>query len=56
MSSQQFADQVLLEADVCVAPGNGFGTYGEGYVRLGLVHDEETIRKGMQRIGSLNLF
>ncbi|GAK09091.1 pyridoxal phosphate-dependent aminotransferase [Geomicrobium sp. JCM 19038] len=56
MSSQQFADKVLLEADVCVAPGNGFGTYGEGYVRLGLVHDEETIRKGMQRIGSLNLF
>src|SRR5690606_35132129 len=37
MTSSQFADIVLEQAGVVVAPGNGFGTSGEGYVRLGLL-------------------
>src|SRR5690606_37788414 len=35
--SSEFADKLLLEANVVVAPGIGFGQSGEGYVRLGLL-------------------
>lgn len=55
-SSQQFADKLLAEVDVSVAPGNGFGSHGEGYVRVGLVVDEERIAEAIQRIGTLGLF
>lgn len=55
-SSEQFADLLLEEAHVVVAPGNGFGKYGEGYVRAGLVAPEERIREAADRIGRLHLF
>ncbi|MER2141411.1 MAG: LL-diaminopimelate aminotransferase, partial [Priestia megaterium] len=41
---------------VVVAPGVGFGTYGEGYVRVGLLTDEERMREAVSRIKKLNLF
>lgn len=55
-TSTQFADLVLEEAGVVVAPGNGFGTSGEGYVRLGLLTSEERLQEAVYRIGKLNLF
>jgi aminotransferase len=55
-TSEEFADYLLEKADVAVAAGNGFGTYGEGYVRVGLLVDEELLVKGVERIGKLNLF
>lgn len=55
-TSQQFADLVLEEAAVVVAPGIGFGTSGEGYVRLGLLTDEERLKEAIYRIGKLGLF
>lgn len=55
-TSEQFADLLLEEADIAVAPGNGFGEYGEGYVRAGLLVDEERLREGVQRIEKLKLF
>ncbi|MFS0722592.1 pyridoxal phosphate-dependent aminotransferase [Paenibacillus sp. 1P07SE] len=54
--SVDFADRLLVEADVVVAPGAGFGTYGEGYVRLGLLADEARLEEAVHRIGRLNLF
>jgi LL-diaminopimelate aminotransferase len=40
MGSLGFAEKLLLETGVVVAPGVGFGPRGEGYVRLALVtHD-----------------
>ncbi|QDI90087.1 pyridoxal phosphate-dependent aminotransferase [Salicibibacter halophilus] len=56
MTSDTFANKLLEEAHVAVAPGRGFGEYGEGYVRLGLVNDEATIAKALDRIAKLNLF
>ncbi len=47
---------VLEEAAVVVAPGIGFGTSGEGYVRLGLLTDEERLKEAIYRIGKLGLF
>jgi len=55
-TSVAFADRLLEEADVVVAPGAGFGTHGEGYVRLGLLADETRLEEAVRRIGSLNLF
>ena len=55
-TSVAFADRLLEEADVVVAPGAGFGTHGEGYVRLGLLADEARLEEAVQRIGRLNLF
>lgn len=55
-SSASFADLLLEEAAVVVAPGHGFGTSGEGYVRLGLLTSEERLKEAVYRIGKLNLF
>ncbi len=55
-SSEQFADFLLEEAKVVVAPGIGFGEYGEGYVRVGLLTDEDRLREAVARIEKLNLF
>jgi L-glutamine---4-(methylsulfanyl)-2-oxobutanoate aminotransferase len=55
-TSEQFADLLLEKADVAVAPGNGFGEYGEGYVRVGLLMDEEVLVEAINRIGKLKLF
>ncbi|WP_411347299.1 pyridoxal phosphate-dependent aminotransferase [Paenibacillus sp. WLX2291] len=56
MDSRQFATLLLEQAHVAVAPGIGFGTGGEGYVRIGLLTSEERLREAVQRIGKLNLF
>lgn len=55
-TSQQFADYLLEKANVAVAPGNGFGEHGEGYVRVGLLVDEQKLTEAVKRIEQLNLF
>jgi aminotransferase len=55
-TSAQFADLILEQADVVVAPGIGFGENGEGYVRLGLLAPAERLREAVRRIGALGIF
>jgi aminotransferase len=55
-TSMSFADLLLEQADVVVAPGSGFGTHGEGYVRLALLTTEDRLREVAARIGRLGLF
>lgn len=55
-TSEQFADLLLDKADIAVAAGNGFGQFGEGYVRVGLLVSEERLREAISRIEKLNLF
>jgi L-glutamine---4-(methylsulfanyl)-2-oxobutanoate aminotransferase len=55
-TSEQFADVLLEKAHVVVAPGIGFGEYGEGYVRAGLLANEERLKEAAARIGNLNIF
>ena len=45
-----FSKILLQEASVAVAPGIGFGEYGEGYVRLGLVENEHRIRQASRNL------
>ena len=48
-----FSKILLQEASVAVAPGIGFGEYGEGYVRIGLVENEHRIRQAAKSIKKL---
>ncbi len=54
-TSEEFADYLLEKADVAVAAGNGFGEYGEGYIRVGLLMDEDRLVEAVERINNLNL-
>lgn len=55
-NSQTFADLLLDEAHVAVAPGVGFGQMGDDYVRIGLLVEPERLEEAVARIGKLNLF
>ncbi|MFC0561731.1 pyridoxal phosphate-dependent aminotransferase [Halalkalibacter alkalisediminis] len=55
-TSESFADLLLEKARVVVAPGVGFGEYGEGYVRIGLLSEESVLEEAMKRIGELQIF
>ena len=50
LSSWDFFDQMLYEANVVVTPGIGFGPSGEGYVRLTAFGDQENCLEAMKRI------
>lgn len=50
MTSEEFADFALEKAGVALLPGNNFGAYGEGYVRLCYVNTLENIE---QAVGQL---
>lgn len=54
--SAAFAELLLREAHVVVAPGIGFGEHGEGYVRLALLAEEDRLREAVRRIGKMQLF
>ena len=45
MKSLEFSTLLLQEADVAVSPGIGFGEYGDDYVRIALVENEQRIRQ-----------
>ncbi|AZB42529.1 pyridoxal phosphate-dependent aminotransferase [Bacillus sp. FJAT-42376] len=55
-TSQEFADILLEKASVVTAPGNGFGQYGEGYLRVGLLTEEKRIEEAAERISKLGFF
>ncbi|WP_262696382.1 LL-diaminopimelate aminotransferase [Kordiimonas aquimaris] len=50
VGSMAFAKMLLEHAKVAVSPGAGFGEYGEGYVRIGLVENEHRIRQAVRNI------
>lgn len=50
MGSVEFGKKLLAEAQVAVSPGIGFGEYGEGYVRFGLIENEHRTRQAIRNI------
>jgi alanine-synthesizing transaminase len=46
----EFAKQLLVRGEVAVSPGVGFGEYGEGYVRIALVENEQRIRQAARNV------
>jgi aminotransferase len=55
-TSESFADLLLRECHVVVAPGVGFGPAGEGYVRVSLTTPAHRLAEAAQRIGQLGVF
>ena len=50
MGSLEFAKLLLAEAKVAVSPGIAFGEYGEGFLRIALVENEQRIRQAIRSI------
>ncbi len=50
MGSMNFAKNLMINADVAVAPGLAFGKGGEGFVRIGLVENTQRIRQAAKNI------
>ena len=50
LTSMEFAELLVNEVGVVVAPGTGFGEYGEGYVRFALVENEKRLKLACERI------
>lgn len=50
MGSLEFSKKLLLEAKVAVAPGIGFGQYGDDHVRFGLIENEHRTRQAVRGI------
>lgn len=49
-NSEAFTKELLDKSGVLVTPGSAFGKEGEGYVRLALVQDEETLSDAVRLI------
>jgi LL-diaminopimelate aminotransferase len=54
-TSVELTTRLLTEAGVVVAPGNGFGYPGEGYIRLALTQDDKRLREAVERIENSRL-
>ena len=50
LGSVEFSKLLLKRTMVAVSPGVGFGTEGEGYVRIALVENEHRIRQAARNI------
>lgn len=50
MGSTDLANQILEKAGVALLPGNSFGQYGEGYLRLSYANSIENIEKALEKI------
>ena len=54
MTSWEFFDKLLEEANVVGTPGSGFGPHGEGYFRLTAFNTKENTIEAIERIKKLN--
>jgi alanine-synthesizing transaminase len=50
LGSLEFSKLLLERAGVAVSPGVGFGEYGEGFVRIALVENEQRTRQAARNI------
>ncbi|MDD5359102.1 MAG: LL-diaminopimelate aminotransferase [Sulfurovaceae bacterium] len=50
LGSLEFSKLLLTKANVAVSPGIGFGEYGDEYVRIALIENENRIRQAARNI------
>jgi len=50
LTSMEFVSLLIKEAGVVLAPGTGFGEFGEGFVRFALVENEDRLVEASNRI------
>ena len=54
-SSSELATMLLDEKDIVVTPGAGYGTYGEGYIRLSLTLSDTDLEEGIARLSGWHI-
>ena len=50
MGSLEFSKKLLWDAKIAVAPGTGFGHYGDGHVRFAMIENEARTRQAVRGI------
>lgn len=50
MGSLKFSESLIKETGIAIAPGIGFGTHGEGYVRMALVTHDNRFHDALLRL------
>lgn len=53
--ASDFSRMLLEKAGIVATPGNGFGEYGEGYVRFALTQPVERINEAVERMRKLDI-
>jgi alanine-synthesizing transaminase len=53
MGSLEFSKELIKRAKVGVSPGIGFGNYGDDYVRICLIENEQRIRQAVRGIRNM---
>jgi alanine-synthesizing transaminase len=53
LGSLEFSKKLLVEAKVAVAPGIGFGEYGDDHVRFALIENEHRTRQALRGIRAM---
>jgi alanine-synthesizing transaminase len=53
MGSIEFTKRLLEQAKIAVAPGVGFGDYGDDHVRIALIENENRLRQALRGIREL---
>jgi len=51
MTSEEFAEKLLVDGKVAIVPGNVFGTNGEGHIRLSYAASVENLTEAIERMG-----
>ncbi len=51
LTSEEFAEKLLMKERVAVVPGNAFGESGEGYIRCSYATSLEQLQEAVKRIG-----
>ena len=46
----EYTTHLLNKAGVLATPGNGFGSFGEGFIRFSLTEGTERIKEAVDRI------
>lgn len=54
--SETFSLNLLKTCGILVTPGSSFGTYGEGFVRIALVQEDEVIEEALQVLKESRFF
>ena len=54
-TSAEFAELLLNELDMVVTPGTGYGSSGEGYIRLSLTTPDEKVDEGLRRLSGWSI-
>jgi alanine-synthesizing transaminase len=50
LDTVEFSTLLIEKAEIAVSPGIGFGEYGEGFVRIALVENEQRIRQAARNL------